>query len=79
MREIHRQPGRGDRSVAWWAISEPQPQINDRRIPAGSPPVAAIIRQQVLEMPAPVVADALGYHPVTTANLAAQAGNTWSR
>ncbi|MGW2378146.1 hypothetical protein [Kitasatospora sp. NPDC001683] len=30
-------------------------------------------------MPAPVVADALGYHQVTTAKLAAQAGATWSR
>jgi hypothetical protein len=26
-----------------------------------------------------VVADALGYHPVTTAKLAVQAGGTWSR
>jgi len=40
---------------------------------------AAAIRQHVLEMPAPVVADALGYHPVTTAKLAVQAGGTWSR
>jgi hypothetical protein len=30
-------------------------------------------------MPAPVVADALGYHQVTTAKLAAQTGATWSR
>jgi integrase len=37
------------------------------------------IRQQVLEMPPPVVADALGYHPVTTARLAAQAAATFSR
>ena len=40
---------------------------------------ASAIRQHVLEMPAPVVADALGYHPVTTAKLAAQAAGTWSR
>ena len=40
---------------------------------------ASAIRQHVLEMPAPVVADALGYHQVTTAKLAAQAGGTWSR
>ncbi|HWU46845.1 MAG TPA: hypothetical protein VN133_08850 [Humibacter sp.] len=40
---------------------------------------AAAIRQHLLEMPAPVVADALGYHPVTTARLAAQTGSTWSR
>ena len=38
---------------------------------------ASAIRQHVLEMPAPVVADALGYHPVTTAKLAAQAAGTW--
>jgi len=35
---------------------------------------ACAIRQHVLEMPAPIVADALGYHQVTTAKLAAQAG-----
>lgn len=40
---------------------------------------ASAIRQHVLEMPAPVVADALGYHHVTTAKLAAQAGGAWSR
>ena len=48
----------------------------------GIPTVAArasAIRQHVLEMPAPVVADALGYHQVTTAKLAAQVGGTWSR
>ena len=37
---------------------------------------ASAIRQHVLEMPAPVVADALGYHPVTIAKLAAQAAGT---
>ena len=40
---------------------------------------ASAIRQHVLEMPAPVVAGALGYHQVTTAKLAARAGGTWSR
>jgi hypothetical protein len=52
--------------------------VNDLGIPtvAGR---ASAIRQHVLEMPAPVVADALGYHHVTTAKLAAQAGATWSR
>jgi hypothetical protein len=48
----------------------------------GIPTIAgrsAAIRQHVLEMPAPVVADAPGYHPVTTAKLAAQAGDTWNR
>jgi hypothetical protein len=40
---------------------------------------ACTIRQHVLEMPAPIVAEALGYHYVTTAKLAAQSGGTWSR
>jgi hypothetical protein len=33
----------------------------------------------VLDTPAPVVATALGYHHVTTARLAAEAGTPWSR
>jgi hypothetical protein len=48
----------------------------------GVPTVAgrtSAIRLHLLEMPAPIVADALGYHQVTTAKLAAQAGGTWSR
>jgi hypothetical protein len=32
-----------------------------------------------MEMPAPVVADALSYHPVTTAKIATQIGATRSR
>jgi hypothetical protein len=52
--------------------------VNDIGIPAVAGRALAI-RQHVLEMPAPVVADALGYHPVTTAKLAAQAAGTWSR
>ena len=42
------------------------------------PGTAKLLVVDVLEMPAPVVADALGYHQVTAARLAAQAGNTWS-
>ena len=38
----------------------------------------AAIRQHVLEMPAPVAAEALSYHRVTTAKLASGAGGTWS-
>jgi hypothetical protein len=52
--------------------------INDLGIPTTASRAAAI-RQHVLEMPAPVVADALGYHQVTTAKLASQTGATWSR
>jgi len=39
---------------------------------------AAAIRQHALELPAPIVATALGYHQVTTARLAAEAGTTWA-
>ena len=52
--------------------------INDLGIPT-APGRAAAIRQHVLDTPAPVVAEALGYHHVTTAKLAAQAGGTWNR
>lgn len=48
----------------------------------GIPTVAArtgAIRQHVVEMPAPVVAEALGYHPFTATRLATQAGATWSQ
>jgi hypothetical protein len=46
-------------------------------VPAGSARTAAI-GQHVMEMPAPVVADALSHHPVTTAKIATQVGVTWS-
>ncbi|MFE9250948.1 hypothetical protein [Streptomyces sp. NPDC007088] len=39
----------------------------------------AAIRQQLLELPAPVVADALGYHDKTTSRLRNETGGTWSR
>jgi hypothetical protein len=52
--------------------------VNDLGIPTTTGRTSAI-RQHVLDMPAPVVADALGYHHVTTTRLAAQAGATWSR
>ncbi|MFG2594182.1 hypothetical protein [Streptomyces sp. NPDC048438] len=42
-------------------------------------PVAAAIRQQLLGLPAPVVADALGYHDKTTSRLLRASGGTWSR
>jgi hypothetical protein len=37
------------------------------------------IRQQLLEMPAPVVADALSYHDKSTARLLREGGGGWSR
>ncbi|MFE5595626.1 helix-turn-helix domain-containing protein [Streptomyces sp. NPDC056549] len=39
----------------------------------------AAARQQLLELPAPVVADALGYHDKTTSRLLRESGGTWSR
>ncbi|MGV9579029.1 hypothetical protein ACWDRZ_20500 [Streptomyces sp. NPDC003509] len=39
----------------------------------------AAIRQQLLELPAPVVADALSYHDKTTSRLLRETGGTWSR
>jgi hypothetical protein len=40
---------------------------------------ASAVRELVLQVPAPVVADALGFHQTTTARQAAHAGSTWSR
>ncbi|MCW2933091.1 MAG: hypothetical protein JWM19_4053 [Actinomycetia bacterium] len=52
--------------------------VNDIGIPAIAGRTSAI-RQHVLGMPAPVVADVFSYHPKTTALLAAQAGGSFSR
>lgn len=46
-------------------------------IPAQSGRTAAI-RQVVLQMPPPVVAQALGYHHNSTTRIAAEAGSPWS-
>jgi hypothetical protein len=37
------------------------------------------LRQLVLQAPAPIVADALGFHQTTTARQVVNAGATWSR
>jgi hypothetical protein len=63
------QPGRPDHLSA---------RLNEIGIPVAAARGAAI-RQQTLEMPAPVVADALSYHHVTATRLAVQADATWSR
>jgi hypothetical protein len=52
--------------------------VNDIGIPATAGRASAI-RQHVLEVPAPVVADALSCQPATTAKPAAQAAGAWSR
>ncbi|MDX2527097.1 hypothetical protein [Streptomyces europaeiscabiei] len=52
--------------------------LNEIGVPVAAARGAAI-RQQLLEMPAPVVADALGYHDKTTSRLVRETGGTWSR
>lgn len=52
--------------------------VNALGIPTTTGRTSAI-RQHVLDMPAPVVADALGYHHVIATRIATQAGATWSR
>lgn len=52
--------------------------LNEIGIPAAAARGAAI-RQQLLEMPAPIVADALGYHDKTTARLLREGGGVWNR
>ncbi|MDX3613141.1 hypothetical protein OG920_03080 [Streptomyces europaeiscabiei] len=52
--------------------------LNEIGVPVAAARGAAI-RQQLLEMPAPVVADALGYHDKTTTRLLNETGGTWSR
>ncbi|MFF0132024.1 hypothetical protein ACFYTG_41025 [Streptomyces mirabilis] len=52
--------------------------LNEIGVPVAAARGAAI-RQQLLEMPAPVVADALGYHNKTTTRLLSETGGTWSR
>ncbi|WP_407077611.1 recombinase family protein [Streptomyces sp. SCSIO 30461] len=52
--------------------------LNEVGIPIAAARGAAI-RQQLLELPAPVVANALGYHNKTTSRLRNETGGTWSR
>ncbi|MER6739140.1 hypothetical protein [Streptomyces puniciscabiei] len=52
--------------------------LNEIGIPAAAARGSSI-RQQLLELPAPVVADALGYHDKTTTRLCNESGGTWSR
>ncbi|MEO3853241.1 hypothetical protein ABGB09_37515 [Streptomyces sp. B8F3] len=52
--------------------------LNEVGIPAAAARGSSI-RQQLLELPAPVVADALGYHDKTTTRLRNETGGPWSR
>ncbi|MEH0638882.1 hypothetical protein QBA35_37590 [Streptomyces bottropensis] len=49
--------------------------LNEIGVPVAAARGAAI-RQQLLELPAPVVADALGYHDKTTTRLLNETGRT---
>ncbi|WP_433232532.1 hypothetical protein [Actinomadura formosensis] len=53
-------------------------QVRRMGIPGAAGRVAAL-RQLVLQAPAPVIAQALGFHDKTTTQLAAQAGGAWNR
>lgn len=52
--------------------------LNEVGVPAAAARGAAI-RQRLLELPAPVVADALGYHDKTTTRLRNETGGVWSQ
>lgn len=52
--------------------------LNEIGVPAAAARGAAI-HQQLLGMPAPVVADALGYHQKISTRLRNETGGTWSR
>jgi integrase len=52
--------------------------VRDLGVPALAGRTAAL-RQLVLQVPAPVVAQALGYHHNTTTRVASEAGTPWSR
>ena len=52
--------------------------VRDLGIPALAGRTAAL-RQLVLQVPAPVIAQALGYHHHTTTRVASEAGTPWSR
>ncbi|WP_326821458.1 hypothetical protein [Streptosporangium sp. NBC_01756] len=53
-------------------------QITQMGVPTTAARGAAL-RQHLQDSPAPIVADALGFHPVTAAKLAAETGTTYSR
>lgn len=52
--------------------------IRDIGVP-GTAVRSSALRQLVLQAPAPVIAQALGFHDKTTTRVVAQAGGTWSR
>jgi integrase len=53
-------------------------QLRDLGLPLRTARISAL-RQLVLQVPAPVIADALGFHPTTTTRQHVNAGAPWSR
>jgi hypothetical protein len=53
-------------------------QLRDLSLPMRTARISAL-RQLVLQVPAPVIADALGFHYTTTTRRHANAGGPWSR
>jgi hypothetical protein len=53
-------------------------QLRDLGLPMRTARISAL-RHLVLQVPAPVIADALGFHHTTTTRQHASAGATWSR
>ncbi|GAO11081.1 hypothetical protein TPA0598_07_08050 [Streptomyces lydicamycinicus] len=53
--------------------------LNEVGVPAAAARGAVALRQQLLELPGLVVADALGYHDKSTSRLIREAGGTWGR
>ena len=53
-------------------------QLREHGLPLRTARISAL-RQLVLQVPAPVVADALGLHHTTTTRQHVNAGATWSR
>ncbi|MET7817955.1 hypothetical protein [Micromonospora zamorensis] len=69
-------PGRlPDQPVAYATLHR---RLRGSGFPLGEARISAL-RQLVLQAPAPVIADALGFHQTTTTRQHANAGATWSR
>ena len=69
-------PGRhAGQPAAYRSIAD---QLRDHGLPLRTARISAL-RQLVLQVPAPVIADALGFHHTTTTRQHINAGATWSR
>lgn len=59
-------------------VATMQQRLRDHGFPTQAARTSAL-RQLVLQAPAPVVAQSLGFHHQTTTRVAAEAGKTWTR